>query len=53
MPYEIRPNGSEFEVVNKNTGKVHAKHTTKEKAEKQVRLLEMVEHGKMPEGVAK
>ena len=46
MPYEIKgPNASgEFEVVNKDTGAVKAKHTSKEDAERQVRLLHAVEH---------
>jgi hypothetical protein len=46
MPYAIRPRGDgAYEVVNTATGKVHAAHTSKTKAERQVRLLHMVEHG--------
>jgi hypothetical protein len=43
MPYAIRknPDGS-FRVFNKKTGEIMAKHTTKEKAQKQVRFLEMI-----------
>lgn len=44
MPYEIKPNGSEFEVVNKDTGEVKAKHSTHADAEKQVRLLHAMEN---------
>lgn len=44
MPYEVRKNGDSYEVINKDTGDVKAKHTTKEDAEKQVRLLEAIEH---------
>jgi hypothetical protein len=44
MPYEIRKNGSSYEVVNKDTKEVKAKHSTKEDAEKQIRLLEAIEH---------
>ncbi|MDE2101943.1 MAG: hypothetical protein KGL39_32150 [Patescibacteria group bacterium] len=40
MPYSIRRVGNAYEVVNTDTGEVHAKHTTKKKAEAQVRLLE-------------
>lgn len=45
MPYEIRPvTGDGYEVVNKNTGEVKAKHATKEDAERQVRLLHAIEN---------
>lgn len=49
MPYEIRKvEGSDsYEVINKDTNEVKAIHDppdAKEKAEKQVRLLEAVEH---------
>jgi hypothetical protein len=47
MPYEVRQNGANYEVVNKETGEVKATHEppdAKEKAEKQVRLLEAIEH---------
>lgn len=47
MPYEIRENGENYDVVNKDTGEVKATHEppdAKEKAEKQVRLLEAIEH---------
>jgi len=37
-----------FEVVNAKTGVVHAKHTTKAKADRQVRLLNAVKHGMKP-----
>jgi len=41
MPYVIRklPKQELYKVMNKQTGQVLAKHTTKEKAEAQVRLL--------------
>ena len=39
MPYEIRKVGDAYEVVNKKTGKIHAKGTTLKKAKAQVRLL--------------
>lgn len=49
MPYEVRKcEDSEcYEVINKDTQEVKAKHEppdAKEKAEKQVRLLEAVEN---------
>lgn len=50
MPYEVRKKeGTEdtYEVVNKDTNEVKATHEppdAKEKAEKQVRLLEAIEH---------
>jgi hypothetical protein len=41
MPFVIRklPRLPFYRVMNKNTGKVYAKRSTKEKAEAQVRLL--------------
>jgi len=47
MPYVIErlPSGK-FCVKNKNTGKVHAYHTTLANAQAQVRLMEMVDHNK-------
>lgn len=49
MPYEIRKKeGTEaYEVINKDSGDVKAVHEppdAKEKAEKQVRLLEAIEN---------
>lgn len=47
MPYEIRQDGDNYQVINKDTGDVKATHEppdAKEKAEKQVRLLEAIEH---------
>lgn len=45
MPYRIEEVEHErYRVVNADTGKVHAYHTTKAKAEAQVRLLEQKEH---------
>lgn len=47
MPYEIRENGQDYVVVNKDTGQVKATHVppdAKEKAEKQVKLLEAIEN---------
>lgn len=52
MPYEIREAGENYEVVNSETGEVKAVHEppdAKEKAEKQLRLLEGVEHGWEPD----
>jgi hypothetical protein len=46
MPYEIRgPNSDgEYEVVNTETKEVKAKKTSKEDAERQVRLLHAIEN---------
>ena len=48
MPYRIVSSDGGSRVVNAETGKVHAKNTTKTKAEAQVRLLRGVEHGMVP-----
>lgn len=45
MPYAIRKVGKKFQVVNTATGEVHAKGTTKKKAEAQIRLLGSKEGG--------
>lgn len=46
MPYEIKPvDGDGFNVVNSETGEVKANHTSKENAERQVRLLHELEKG--------
>lgn len=46
MPYLIRKvrNQPCYKVINKITGKVHSQCSTKQNAEKQVRLLHMLEH---------
>ena len=43
MPYQIRklPKKDEWRVTNKETGKIHALHTSLAKAKAQVRLLDM------------
>lgn len=48
MPYQIEKRGTSYEVINEDTGRVHAFHTTKKKAEAQVRLLQGIEHGMVP-----
>lgn len=42
MPYAVRKVKGGYKVVNTRTGKVHAKRTTKARAQRQVRLLRMV-----------
>lgn len=48
MPLKMRklPNKTLYRVYNKNTGKIHAKATTKKNAIKQIRLINMMEHRK-------
>ena len=48
MPIKMRklPNKTLYRVYNKNTGKIHAKATTKKNAIKQIRLINMMEHKK-------
>ena len=47
MPYSIQrnPGTNTYRVVNTQTHYVHAKSTTKARAEAQVRLLHGIEHG--------
>lgn len=47
MPYEIRKSGENYEVINSETHEVKATHEppdAEEKAKRQVRLLEAIEH---------
>ena len=47
MPYEVRKNGENYEVINAETKEVKAVHEppdAEEKAEKQVKLLHAVEN---------
>lgn len=47
MPYEIKQDGENWQVVNKDTGEVKATHEppdAKEKAEHQVKLLHEIEN---------
>lgn len=48
MPYTIKQDGDNYNIVNTSTGEVKAVHEppdAKEKAEKQVNLLRGLEHG--------
>jgi hypothetical protein len=44
MPYEIRSEDGKHCIYNKDSGEKKACHDTKEEAERQLRLLEAVEH---------
>lgn len=48
MPYAIRRKSNRYEVVNVDTGEIHARSTSKAKAEKQLRLLKGIERGWQP-----
>lgn len=49
MPYRIEElDSGKFKVVNKESGNVHSKATSRSNAEAQVRLLHGVEHGMKP-----
>lgn len=49
MPYELKKiSPRRYEVVNSETGMVHAKHTSLKNAKAQIRLLQAVEHGFKP-----
>ncbi len=55
MPYEAEKitegkNKGKYKVKNKQTGKVHAKATSKSNAMKQMRLMLASEHGWTPTG---
>jgi hypothetical protein len=50
LPYEVKKTDEGYQVVDRETGKVYSRHTSKEKAERQRRLLEGVRHGWKPTG---
>lgn len=50
LPYSVRKTDGAYQVVDQETGKVYSRHTSKEKAERQRRLLEGVRHGWKPTG---
>jgi hypothetical protein len=53
LPYSVKKTNGAYQVVDRETGKVHSRHTTKDKAERQRRLLEGVRHGWRPTGKKK
>jgi phage gp16-like protein len=50
LPYRVRQRDGAYQVVDRETGKVYSRHTTKENAERQCRLLEGIRHGWKPTG---
>jgi hypothetical protein len=48
LPYTVGKTDGAYEVVDRQTGKVYARHTTRKKAERQRRLLEGIRHGRTP-----
>jgi hypothetical protein len=48
LPYSVRKRDGAYQVVDRETGKVYSRHTTKENAERQRRLLEGIRHGWKP-----
>ena len=42
-PYELKKVKNYYKVVNKNDGKVKAKHTTREKGKRMIRLLDYID----------
>lgn len=53
MPYDIRklPNKPLYRVKNTLTGVVHSKGVSLKRAEKQVRLLNAIDHGFKPKSI--
>jgi len=50
MPYGVKKSGGKWVTYNKDTGSIKGTHATKEKAERQRRLLEGIKHGWKPTG---
>jgi phage gp16-like protein len=50
LPYSVRKTDEGYQVVDRETGKVYSRHTTRDKAESQRRLLEGIRHGWKPTG---
>ena len=51
MPYLLTKVKGGYKVVNRDTGVIHSKHTTKTKAESQIRLLNAIDHGFTPKKI--
>ena len=43
MPYQLKKMKNYYKVINKNDGKVKAKHTTREKGKRMIRLLDYID----------
>ena len=43
--YQIINNGSYYSIINKDTGAIKSRHSSLDKAQEQVRLLEGSKHG--------
>ena len=43
MTYELKKIKNYYKVINKNDGKKKAKHTTKEKGKRMIRLLDYID----------
>jgi len=50
MPYGIYKRGDKWVLINKDTKHVKGTHESREKATRQMRLLQGVEHGWEPTG---
>ena len=50
LPYSVRRRDGTYQVVDRETGKVYSRHTTKENAERQRRLLEGIMREWKPTG---
>ena len=50
MPFAMRKRDGAYQVVNTETGEVHAYHTSRQNARRQMRLLNMIKHGDKPTG---
>jgi hypothetical protein len=48
LPYIVTKTNGAYQVVDRETGKVYSRHSTKENAERQRRLLEGIRHGWKP-----
>ena len=46
MPYSIRKSGKYYKVINSLTGRIHAQHTTLQKAKAQIRIMEYFDNHK-------
>lgn len=52
MPYKIIPTAAgDFSVINDRNQAIHSFHTTLDKAQAQLRLLNAINHGFVPTGI--
>jgi hypothetical protein len=53
MPYKVVKRGNKYLTINKQTGKIKGRHSSRKKAIAQMKLLYLIESGKKPKRSSK